>query len=94
MSVYIVTYDLHKGATPFDYERLVTLIKEEGSWACLGSSAYLVESEQSAKQLRDHYNEVLTEEDMLYVGIVQAPAAWHGYSKEVSDWIISKLNRI
>lgn len=32
MSVYIVTYDLHKGATPFDYERLVTLIKEEGSW--------------------------------------------------------------
>lgn len=46
MSVYIVTYDLHKGATPFDYERLVTLIKEESSWACLGSSAYLVESEQ------------------------------------------------
>lgn len=46
MSVYIVTCDLHKGATPFDYERLVTLIKEEGSWACLGSSAYLVESEQ------------------------------------------------
>ena len=46
MSVYIVTYDLHKGATPFDYERLVTLIKEEGSWACLGSSTYLVESEQ------------------------------------------------
>lgn len=46
MSVYIVTYDLHKGATPFDYERLATLIKEEGSWACLGSSAYLVESEQ------------------------------------------------
>lgn len=45
MSVYIVTYDLHKGATPFAFERLVTLIKEEGSWACLGSSAFLVESE-------------------------------------------------
>ena len=39
MSVYIVTYDLHKSATPFDYERLVKLIKEEGSWACLGSSS-------------------------------------------------------
>lgn len=33
MSIYIVTYDLHKGATPFDYERLVKLIKEKGSWA-------------------------------------------------------------
>lgn len=91
MSVYIVTYDLHKDATPFDYERLLKLIKEEGSWACLGSSSYLVESEQSARQLRDHYKEVLVEEDMLYVGIVEAPAAWYGYSKEVSDWIINKL---
>ena len=91
MSVYIVTYDLHKDATPFDYERLLKLIKEEGSWACLGSSSYLVESEQSARQLRDHYKEVLVEEDMLYVGMVEATAAWHGYSKEVSDWIINKL---
>lgn len=91
MSVYIVTYDLHKGATPFDYERLVKLIKEEGSWACLGMSSYLVESEQSARQLRDHYKDVLVEEDMLYVGMVEAPAAWHGYSEEVSEWIKNKL---
>ena len=54
MSVYIVSYDLHKGATPFDYVRLFTLIKEGGNWACLGSSAYLVESEQSTKQLSLH----------------------------------------
>jgi hypothetical protein len=33
VNIYIVTYDLHKGATPFDYERLVKLIKEKGSWA-------------------------------------------------------------
>jgi len=91
MFVYIVTYDLHKDATPLDYERLVKLIKEEGSWACLGGSSYLVESEQSARELRDRYKEVLVAEDMLYVGLASAPAAWHGYSKEVSDWIINKL---
>lgn len=91
MAIYIVTYDLHKDATPLDYERLVKLIKEEGSCACLGGSSYLVESEQSAKQLRDRYNEVLVADDMLYVGVVEAPAAWHGYSKDVSDWIINKL---
>lgn len=91
MAVYIVTYDLHKDATPIDYERLVKLIKEDGSWACLGGSSYLVESERSARELRDRYNEVLLDEDMLYVGLADAPAAWHGYSKEVSDWILNKL---
>lgn len=92
MAIYIVTYDLHKDATPTDYERLLNLIKEEGCWACLGGSSYLVESEQSAINLRDHYSTVLSAEDMLYVGLVKAPAAWHGYSQEVSNWIKQKLD--
>lgn len=93
MPVYIVTYDLHKNASPLDYERLITLIKEEGIWACLGGSSYMVESEQTAKELRNHYASVLTTTDMLYVGVVTAPAAWHGYSEEVSDWIKNKLGK-
>lgn len=91
MSIYVVTYDLHKDATQYDFERLINRIKEEGSWACLGRTSYLVESEHSAKSLRNRYSEVLISEDMLYVGEVTAPAAWHGYSKEVSDWIKNKL---
>lgn len=50
-----------------------------------------MESEHSVKSLRDHYSEVLVSGDMLYVGEVTAPAAWHGYSKEVSNWIKNKL---
>lgn len=88
--VYFVTYDLTE-ASQKNYERLLELIKEEGSWACLGGSSYLVESDHTAVELRDRYCSVLTTEDMLYVGLTQAPAAWHGYSKDVSDWILKKL---
>lgn len=90
MAIYIVTYDLTE-ASKVHYERLLELIKQEGSWACLGGSSYLVESDHTAVELRDRYCSVLTNEDMLYVGLVTAPAAWHGYSKEISNWILKKL---
>lgn len=93
MAIYIVTYDLRKGATPEDYQKLIDLIKEDGSWACLGTSSYLIESECSARELRDKFKKVLDDNDMLYVGAVSAPAAWHGYSSEVSQWILKKLNK-
>lgn len=91
MAVYLVTYDLNNELLSSRYERLLELIKEEGSWACLGGSSYLVESEKTAVELRNRYSSILTATDMLYVGVVTAPAAWHGYSKEVSDWILKKL---
>lgn len=91
MAVYIVTYDLDKGSTSEDYSRLVSLIKEEGVWACLGGSSYLVESEHTAVELRNKFKDVLDNNDKLYVGVVSAPAAWVGYSKQVSDWIKEKL---
>lgn len=93
MAVYIVTYDLRSESSSADYERLISLIKEEGSWACLGGSSYLIESDKTAKELRDKYCDILDENDMLYVGLASAPAAWHGYSKAVSEWILKKLDK-
>ena len=90
MAIYLVTYDL-ADASKSNYEKLLELIKQEGSWACLGSSSYLVESDNTAVELRNRYCSILTNEDILYVGVVSAPAAWHGYSKEVSNWILKKL---
>ncbi len=91
MAVYIVTYDLDNESTSESYTRLISLIKEEGVWACLGGSSYLVESEQTAVELRDKFKQALDNDDKLYVGAVSAPAAWVGYSKQVSDWIKEKL---
>lgn len=91
MAVYIVTYDLSVEADSQSYQQLIKLIKEDGSWACLGGSSYLIESERTAVELRDRFKSVLDKDDMLYVGVVNAPAAWFGYSKEVTEWIKSKL---
>lgn len=91
MNTYIVTYDLRREASSDDYQRLIELIKEEGIWARLGGSSYLIQSFSSAVELRDKFKCILEKDDMLYVGKVDAPAAWYGYNKEVSDWIIKKL---
>lgn len=91
MAVYIVTYDLKGESTSERYNRLIELIKEEGVWACLGGSSYLIESERAPVELRDRYNSVLLRDDMLYVSIVSAPAAWRGYSQQVTDWIKQKM---
>lgn len=91
MAVYIVTYDLKDEPTSERNNRLIELIKEEGVWACLGVSSYLIESERTPVELRDRYNSVLLRDDMLYVSIVSAPAAWRGYSQQVTDWIKQKM---
>ena len=91
MSVYIVTYDLRKNSTPEDYKKLINLIKEDGVWACLGESSYLVESDLSAVELRDKFKQALDGNDLLFVGKVTAPAAWRGYSEDVTNWIKNKL---
>ena len=91
--IYIVTYDLCDEKNAQDYQTLTSLIKEEGTWAFLGGSSYLVESDSTARQLRDKYSQALDEGDRLFVGTVTAPAAWHGYSKEVADWIVRKLDQ-
>ena len=91
MAVYIVTYDLKGESTSERYYKLTELIKEEGVWACLGGSSYLIESERTPVELRDKYNAVLLRDDMLYVSQVSAPAAWRGYSQQVTDWIKEKM---
>ena len=91
MAVYIVTYDLRNESTSDSYSKLISLIKEEGVWACLGGSTYLVESDLSPVTLRDKYKQALDSDDKLFVGVVTAPAAWIGYSKQVSDWIKEKM---
>lgn len=87
--IYIVSYDLVEPGQK--YEQLLALIKQEPAWARLGGSAYLVDSDETAVALRDKYRRVIDNNDILYVGVVKAPAAWIGLSNEVSNWIKEHL---
>lgn len=93
MATYIVTYDLRNEESSNSYQKLLELIKEEGVWARLGGSSYLVESESTPVELRDKYRSALDKDDKLYVGEVTAPAAWIGYPSEVTNWIKTKMDR-
>lgn len=87
--IYIVSYDLSEPGQ--NYDSLIEKIKESDAWAKLGGSAYLVESVKDAKELRDEYKVLLDSNDKLYVGKVDAPAAWTGMPQDVTKWILEKL---
>lgn len=81
----IVSYDLVNPGQ--NYERLLKLIKSYSSWARLGGSAYLILTETTPVQVRDHLRQALDPNDKLYVGVSPAPSAWVGMPDEVSKWI-------
>lgn len=83
--VLIVSYDLSNPGR--NYERLLKLIKSYAGWASLGGSAYLIVSDRSPTQVRDHLAQALDQNDKLYVGVAPAPSAWRGMSTDVTNWI-------
>ena len=87
--VYIISYDLVKPTQR--YEELINAIKSYSNWACLGGSAYLIESNDSHVEIRNNLGQFVDGNDKLFVGHISAPAAWKGYSEDVSKWILTKL---
>ncbi len=83
--VIIVSYDLD--APGKSYEPLLQRIKSYKGWARLGGSAYLILTDQTPVQVRDHLSEALDSNDKLFVGAAPAPSAWRGMPDEVSNWI-------
>lgn len=87
---YIISYDLRTPGK--NYEELLRRIKSFENWARLGGSAYIVITESSAAQIRDILTRCLDKNDKLFVGTLNAPAAWNGLGEQVSQWIRNNLN--
>jgi len=86
---YIISYDLSKPGQ--NYEALLKKIKTHHAWARLGGSAYIVLSDNTAAQIRDDLTQALDKNDKLFVGAINAPAAWIGLGDEVSQWLRNDL---
>lgn len=87
--VLIITYDLNSPGK--NYEALLQRIKTNIPWAKLGGSSYLIITEKTPAQIRDHLKGVLDVNDKLFVSVVNAPAAWTGLSEQVANWIRNNL---
>lgn len=72
-------------------ENIVAAIKSTNVWARLSSSSYILESTETAEELRDRLILHLDYGDKVFVSHITPPAAWHGYSYEVTKWIKEKL---
>jgi hypothetical protein len=83
--VLIISYDLVKPGQ--NYEELLKRIKAYDGWARLGGSAYLISTERTPVEVRDHLRQVLDQNDKLFVGTSPPPSAWAGMPQDVSKWI-------
>lgn len=59
-------------------------------WHAQGSVWVIVTSE-TAVQIRDKLASCLDANDKLFVARLSGEAAWTGYGKEVSDWLLKQL---
>jgi len=90
MNTYIISYDLSEPGQ--NYEDVLKAIKEYSGWARIGGSAYVILSENSTAEVRDNIATALDSNDKLFVGTLNAPAAWVGLTDEVSDWLKKNLD--
>lgn len=89
MSAYIVTYDLH--AQGQNYDCLIAKLKTYPSWFHMQKSVWIVTSNNTATQIRDHLNGCLDRNDKLFVGKLNGEAAWIGYTSSDTEWLKKNL---
>ncbi|MFL6518978.1 MAG: hypothetical protein ACJ8NS_02040 [Chthoniobacterales bacterium] len=85
--VLIVVFELGKGES---HEPLVRAIKQNcKTWARVTSTAYVIETEQKAVDIRNKLQQHLSTKDRLFIGTAPAPAAWYNLPEDVGGWIIA-----
>ena len=77
MALYMVGYDLDKPGQ--DYPDLIAAIKTYGTWWHHLDSTWLIVTDKSVVQVRDHLKQCLDSNDKLLVAAIGTPAAWYGY---------------
>ena len=89
--VYMVGYDLNRPGQ--NYSALFEEIKTVSSnWWHNLDSTWIIVSNLTATQIRDRLRAKIDAGDELLVAKISAPAAWCGFSKEASDWLLKVLD--
>jgi RNase P/RNase MRP subunit p30 len=84
---YFVSYDLRgREESSERYPELIDAIKGYGYWGKLMLSTWIVVTEQSAEEIRNHLEPFLQKDDRIFVGPVGKPAAWRNLIAD-NDWM-------
>jgi CRISPR/Cas system-associated endoribonuclease Cas2 len=88
MAKYIVSYDLKKPGD--EYEKLIKHIQTFDHWARIHKSVWFVETEKSAKELRDDLLSYIDSNDKIFVVKESGEAAWRGVIAS-TDYLMEHL---
>ncbi len=90
MSVYQINYDLRKQR---NYQSLYDQIKAYPSWCRPLESCWIISTNQSASQVREHLRAVMDADDGLLITQLNGEAAWYGLDTQVSSHLKDMLER-
>jgi hypothetical protein len=87
MKKYLISYDLGLPETRDDYRKLISYIKSLELWANPLKSVWLVQTNKTAKDLRDELKNATDSNDSILVIEVNDHWATSRITKEVTDWM-------
>ena len=85
MVAYLVTYDLNRGSRS-DYEELYDAIKSYGIWARVTESTWIVVTEATVAEVRNHLFSLMDEKDRLFVLKSGRAASWRN-ARCRNEWL-------
>jgi len=88
MKIYSINYDLRKHR---DYDSLYQAIKSYGTYAHVLESVWMIVTERTSAQIRDHLKQYMDRDDGLMVSQSTGEAAWMNLSDDVSRWLKQSL---
>lgn len=89
MKSYMIGYDLNKSGQ--DYTKLTEEIKKLGNWWHCLDSTWIVKSDSTAVEIRDHLKKFIDSNDELLVARLSGEGAWTGFNTNCSDWLLKNL---
>jgi hypothetical protein len=89
MRTYLIGYDLNKSGQ--DYKTLTDEIKKLGTWWNCLDSTWIIKSNSTAKDIRDHLINFIDSNDELLVVSLTGESAWQGFDNDCSNWLLKNI---
>ena len=89
MKSYVIGYDLNTPGQ--DYTKLFDAIKSYGYWWHHLDSTWIIRTDKTAVQIRDHLKQFIDKNDELLVVGLTREAAWIGFNDKGSSWLKDNL---
>lgn len=84
--MYLIVFDIENG-DPLVKERLAAAIKTMGNWSNRLNSAWMLETNTSARRIRDHLKQFMGERDRLFVARISRNWAGRNMGQGFPEWM-------